>query len=199
MTIHIEASADVSNEASIGENSSIWHLAQVREKARLGKSCTIGRGAYVGPGVEIGNNVKVQNYALIYDPSVIADGVFIGPGVVLTNDVYPRAVNPDGGLKTTEGWEAKGVEIGEGASIGARAVVLAGVTIGRWSLIGSGAVVIRDVPDFALVVGNPGKQVGWVGKSGYKLTEIGPEWHCEQTGEIYRYENEKFCLIADNY
>ncbi len=195
MDIQIEASADVSNEASIGAGTSIWHLAQVREKACLGKNCTIGRGVYIGPEVVIGDNVKVQNYALIYDPAVIADGVFIGPGVVLTNDMYPRAITPNGDLKNNGAWEAKGVSIGEGASIGARTVVLAGVEIGQWSLIGSGSVVIRDVPDFALIVGNPGKQIGWVGRSGMKLTEVGAEWHCGQTGDVYGYVHGTFSFV----
>lgn len=137
----IEPSADVSPSATIGEDSSIWHLAQVREDAVLGEHCNIGRGAYIGPGVVLGKNCKVQNYALVYEPARLADGVFIGPAAVLTNDLYPRATTPDRTRKGKDDWQAVAVTIGEGASIGARAVCIAPVTIGacttappaRWS------------------------------------------------------------------
>ena len=100
----------------------------MREDAVLGENCVVGRGAYIGTGVQMGDNCKVQNYALVYEPAVLGDGVFIGPAVVLTNDTYPRAVNPDGSLKTAHDWEPVGVTIGDGASIGARAVCVAPVT-----------------------------------------------------------------------
>ena len=107
----------------------------------------LGRGAYVGPGVQVGDNVKIQNYALVYEPAVVEDGVFIGPAAVLTNDMYPRAVTPTMSLKSAADWHAQGVVLRRGSSIGARAVVLAGVTVGRWAVVGAGAVVTRDVPD----------------------------------------------------
>ena len=178
-------SAEVDPTAGIGEGSSIWHLVQIRENARLGRNCTVGRGAYVGPAVEIGDNVKIQNYALVYEPARLGDGVFIGPAAVLTNDVYPRAVDPDGVLKDASAWEASGVTIGDGAAIGARAVVRAGVTIGAWALIGAGAVVVRDVPAHALVLGNPGRQRGWVGRAGVQLNQVDGGWQCPETGERY--------------
>ncbi len=106
----------------------------------------------------------MQNYALVYEPAELADGVFIGPAVVLTNDTYPRAVNPDLSLKSAHDWEPVGVTIGEGASIGARAVCVAPVTIGAWATVAAGAVVTKDVPDHALVVGVPARRVGWVGQ-----------------------------------
>lgn len=130
--IVVAESADVSDEAVIGDGSKIWHLAQVREKAELGVNCIVGRGAYIGTGVKMGDNCKVQNYALVYEPAELGAGVFIGPAVVLTNDTYPRAVSPDGSLKSAHDWEPVGVTIREGASIGARAVCVAPVTIGRW-------------------------------------------------------------------
>lgn len=185
MTTRIVESAEVDETASIGAGTSIWHLVQIREHAVIGRNCTIGRAAYVGPGVQIGDNVKIQNHALIYDPARLGDGVFIGPAAVLTNDVYPRAVSPSGVLKDGSAWESVGVDVGEGASIGARAVVLAGVRVGQWALVGAGAVVVRDVPDFALVVGNPATRKGWVGRMGVQLRLEDEEWVCPETGERY--------------
>ena len=137
----IEPTADVDSSAELGTGTTVWHLAQVREHARLGHDCIVGRGAYVGPGVSIGNNVKLQNYALVYEPARLADNVFIGPAAVLTNDVYPRSVDVDGRLKRPDDWDALGVTVREGASLGARAVVVAGCTVGRWALVAAGAVV----------------------------------------------------------
>ena len=184
--VRVTESADVSADARIGDGSSIWHLAQVREGAVLGENCVVGRGAYIGTGVVMGDNCKVQNYALVYEPAKLGDGVFIGPAVVLTNDHLPRAINADGTQKSAHDWEPVGVTIGEGASIGASATCVAPVTIGRWALVGSGAVVVKDVPDFALVVGSPARRVGWVGKAGLPLTagEDGT-WICPETDERY--------------
>lgn len=165
-------SADVDASASIGDGSSIWHLAQIRDGVTLGENCIIGRGAYVGSGVTMGDNCKVQNYALVYEPAVIGNGVFIGPAAVLTNDQFPRAVNTDMTLKSGSDWDAVGVTIKDGASIGARAVAIAPVTIGRWALVAAGAVVTKDVPDFALVAGVPAKRIRWVGRAGVPLEEI---------------------------
>ncbi|AJC69138.1 acyltransferase [Trueperella pyogenes] len=179
-------SADVSDQATIGDGSSVWHLAQVREKAVIGNNCVIGRGAYIGEGVVMGDNCKVQNYALVYEPAKLADGVFIGPAVVLTNDHYPRAINPDGTLKSAADWERVGVTIGTGAAVGARSVCVAPVTIGEWSLVAAGSVVTRDVPPHALVAGVPAKQTGWVGHAGVKLEDNGDgTWTCPATGETY--------------
>jgi len=189
--VRIVDSADVSDDAEIGAGSSIWHLAQVREQARLGENCIIGRGAYVGTGVVMGDNCKVQNYALVYEPARLADGVFIGPAVVLTNDTYPRAINPDGTLKSAHDWEPVGVTIGRGAAIGARATCVAPVTIGAWATVAAGAVVVKDVPDYALVAGVPAKRIGWVGEAGVPLT-AGDEsgtWICPQNGTTYREQN----------
>lgn len=182
----IADSADVAPDAVIGAGSSIWHLAQVREGVRLGEHCIIGRGAYIGTGVVMGDNCKVQNYALVYEPASIGNGVFIGPAVVLTNDTYPRAVNPDGTLKSAHDWEPVGVTIKEGASIGARATCVAPVTIGAWATVAAGAVVVKDVPDHALVVGVPARRIGWVGHAGLPLVEDGPgRWRCPATESVY--------------
>ena len=186
MNVKIAASADVSEQAVLGEGTSVWHLAQVREGAVLGTGCIVGRGAYIGSGVRVGDNVKIQNYALVYEPAVVGDGAFIGPAAVFTNDHFPRAVNPDGSLKAGHDWDLVGVTLLEGASVGARAVCVAPVTIGRWAMVAAGATVIRDVPDFALVVGVPARRVGWVGRAGIPLEKTDDAWVCPQTGARYR-------------
>jgi UDP-2-acetamido-3-amino-2,3-dideoxy-glucuronate N-acetyltransferase len=183
--IVVAENADVSAEAVIGDGSRIWHLAQIREEARRGMNCIIGRGAYIGTGVTMGDNCKVQNYALVYEPAQLEDGVFIGPAVVLTNDTYPRAITPEGGLKSAHNWVPVGVNIKQGASVGARAVCVAPLTIGRWATIAAGAVVTKDVPDFALMAGVPAKRRGWVGKAGFPLTRSGGHWVCPETGAKY--------------
>ncbi|SFB02229.1 transferase hexapeptide (six repeat-containing protein) [Amycolatopsis marina] len=177
--------AQVAQTAKLGENTKIWDLAQVRENAELGENCIVGRGAYIGTGVRVGDNCKIQNNALVYEPAELAAGVFIGPAVVLTNDTYPRAVNPDGSLKSASDWDAVGVTIAEGASVGARAVCVAPVRIGAWATVAAGAVVTKDVPDFGLVVGVPARRVGWVGKAGAPLRQEGARWVCPLSGQIY--------------
>jgi UDP-2-acetamido-3-amino-2,3-dideoxy-glucuronate N-acetyltransferase len=194
----IHPSADVSDEAKIGEGSAVWHLAQVREHAVLGENCIVGRGAYVGEGVVMGDNCKLQNYALVYEPAVLGAGVFVGPAVVFTNDHFPRSVTPEGKLKRGDDWEQVGVTVRDGASIGARSVCVAPVTIGRWALVAAGSVVVKDVPDFALVAGVPARRLRWVGHVGVPLEpddagstdhEGDPEgvsyWRCPKSGRRY--------------
>ncbi len=182
----IAATADVDPRAHVGNGSTIWHLAQVREGATVGTQCIVGRGAYIGPGVAVGNRCKIQNYALVYEPAVLEDGVFVGPAAVFTNDYYPRAVNPDGSLKSSEDWHAVGVTVRAGASVGARAVCIAPVTIGRWALVAAGSVVTTDVPDFALVAGVPARRIRWVGRAGEPLVAEGEHgWHCPVSGDRY--------------
>ena len=186
MPARIVPSADVDERAVIGDGSSVWHLAQVREHAELGENVVVVRGAYVGTGVKVGANSKIQNYALVYEPAELEDGVFIGPAVVLTNDHYPRSINPDGSQKSGHDWEPVGVTIREGASIGARTTCVAPVTIGRWALVAAGSVVVKDVPDFALVAGVPARRIRWVGKAGVPLEPAGDgQWVCPQTGDRY--------------
>lgn len=186
----VEPSADVADSAQLGEGTSVWHLAQVREDAILGKNCIVGRGAYVGTGVKMGDNCKLQNYALVYEPAVLGNGVFVGPAAVFTNDHFPRSVTPDGTLKRGDDWEAVGVTVRDGASIGARAVCVAPVTIGAWALVAAGSVVTKDVPDFALVAGVPARRIRWVGRAGVPLDDRGDgHFTCPETGEQYTERN----------
>lgn len=189
MPTKVHHSADVADGTSIGDGTSIWHLAQVREGASIGRDCIVGRAAYIGSGVRIGDNCKVQNLAQVYEPAVLEDGVFVGPAVVMTNDQYPRAINSDGSAKTSDDWEAVGVSVLTGASIGARAVLVAPVMIGRWALVAAGSVVVKDVPDYALVAGAPAKRIGWVGKAGIPLNPVEDsqgEYECPVSGERYK-------------
>lgn len=196
--VTIAPSADVSEFATIGEGSKIWHLAQVRENAELGAHCIVGRGAYIGTGVQMGDNCKIQNYALVYEPAVLEAGVFVGPAAVLTNDTYPRAVSPDGSLKSAEDWVPVGVTIREGASIGARAVCVAPVTIGRWATVAAGAVVTKNVPDFALVAGVPARRIRWVGRAGVPLEREGDLWICPSTSALYREIDETLIEVSND-
>src|SRR5882757_3817152 len=160
MTVTTQPTAQVDQTARIGDGTTVWELAQIREKAVLGSGCVIGRGAYVGPGVRIGDNVKLQNHALVYEPAELADGVFVGPAAVLTNDYFPRSVDPEGRLKRG----------------------------GDWALVAAGAVVTRDVPDFALVAGVPARRIGWVGRAGVRLVEHTDKpgvWECPRTGALH--------------
>nr|WP_089913257.1 acyltransferase [Leifsonia sp. 21MFCrub1.1] len=195
--VFVATGADVSPDASLGSDTKIWHLAQIRESAVLGRECIVGRGAYIGAGVRIGNRCKIQNYALVYEPAVLEDGVFVGPAVVFTNDTHPRAVTPDGAAKTTADWDAVGVTVREGASIGARSVCVAPVTVGRWALVAAGAVVVDDVPDFALVAGVPARRIGWVGRAGVRLRQDGDGWLCPQTGDRYRESGGTLVEVAE--
>jgi acetyltransferase-like isoleucine patch superfamily enzyme len=170
----VHPSADVSPRARIGKGTRIWNRAQVREGAVLGEQCNVGRDVYIDFDVQIGNCCKIQNSALIYHGAVIEDGVFIGPQACLTNDRYPRAINPDGSLKGADDWEVGQTVVRYGASIGAGAIIVTGVEIGRFAMVGAGAVVTHDVPAYGLVMGTPARLVGYVCPCGARL-EIGDQ------------------------
>lgn len=172
MTIRIHPTADVSEDAKIGAGTSIWHQAQVREDVRLGQNCIIGKGVYLDFGVTIGDNVKIQNYVSVFHGVSLEDGVFVGPHVCFTNDLLPRAINPDGSLKAGDDWELSKTLIRYGAGLGANSTIRCGVTVGKWAIVGAGSVVTRDVPDYGLVWGNPARLHRFVAPNGERLVEV---------------------------
>jgi acetyltransferase-like isoleucine patch superfamily enzyme len=149
---------------NIGEGTRIWHFAHIRSGAKIGSSCNIGKSVYIDIDTEIGNNVKIQNFVSVYKGVTIEDDVFVGPSATFTNDLYPRAFI----------WDEEHVSatrICRGASIGANATLVCGITVGEYAMIGAGSVVARDVPPFALVLGNPGRLRGYVCYCGRRLEE----------------------------
>jgi acetyltransferase-like isoleucine patch superfamily enzyme len=172
-TARVHASAELEADVSIGPKTSVWNRAVLRSGASLGAECIVGRDAFIDEGVQLGDRVKVQNGALIYHGVTVGNGVFIGPGAILTNDRYPRAVTATGELARGDDWVVSPIELRDGCSIGAGAVVVAGTTVGRFATVGAGAIVTRDVPDYALVAGNPARRLGWVCACGSRL--VGPD------------------------
>lgn len=149
-------------DAEIGEGTNIWHFVHVRKGVKIGKNCNIGKGVYIDTNVEIGDGCKIQNFSTIYQGVIIGNDVFIGPHVCFTNDLYPRSSLWD---------EQRLVKtmVKDGASIGANATIIAGLTIGRYAMVGAGAVVTKEVPDQGLVFGNPARLMGFVCECGQKL------------------------------
>ena len=170
--VYIHPTAEVASEAQIGAGTHIWRQAHIREYAVIGELCNIGKGAYIETRVRIGSRVKIQNYVSIFEGVTIEDGVFVGPHVCFTNDLHPRAITPDGRLKAADDWQITSTLVRYGASIGAGAVIVCGVTIGTFALIGAGAVVTRDVSPHALVLGNPARRRGYVCRCAHPLTEM---------------------------
>jgi UDP-2-acetamido-3-amino-2,3-dideoxy-glucuronate N-acetyltransferase len=170
-TARVHASADLEADVGVGPGTSIWNRAQVRTGAQIGAECVIGRDAFIDEGVKIGDRVKIQNGALVYHGVLVEDGVFIGPGAILTNDRYPRAITTTGELARAADWQVSPISLRYGCSIGAGAVVVAGIDVGRFATVGAGAVVTRDVPEHALVAGSPARRIGWVCACGMRLND----------------------------
>lgn len=181
-SVYIHPTAQVAPEASLGAGTRVWNWAQVREGAVLGDQCIVGKGAYIDAGVQIGDRVKIQNHVSIYHGVTLEDGVFVGPHVCFTNDRLPRAINPDGTLKSDADWIVVPTRVCAGAALGAASVIVAGVTIGRWALVGAGAVVTHDVPAHGLVMGNPARLVGYVCTCAQRLILEGTTGYCPACG-----------------
>lgn len=177
--------AIIDADCSIGNNTKIWHFSHIMSQSVIGENCNIGQNVVVSPGVQLGNNVKVQNNVSIYTGVNCEDDVFLGPSMVFTNILNPRSaiVRKDQYVKT---WVKKG------ASIGANATVLCGNTIGKFAMIGAGAVVTKEVLPYALVVGNPSKQIGWVSEYGHRLHfDDSQKAICPESKEVYQLAKNK--------
>ena len=192
MAVIIHPTAIVDDGATIGDGSRVWHWAHICAGARIGAGCSFGQNVYVGNRVVIGNNVKVQNNVSVYDNVVLEDDVFCGPSAVFTNVYNPRSavVRKD---------EYRDTVVKRGATLGANCTVVCGVTIGEYAFVAAGAVVNRDVKPFALIMGVPGRQRGWIGRHGVSLPlplQGEAEARCPATGELYRLRNGK-CVRVD--
>ena len=175
--------AVIDQDCSIGEGTKIWHFSHIMPTAILGERCNLGQNVVVSPGVILGNNVKVQNNVSIYTGVICEDDVFLGPSMVFTNILNPRSaiVRRDQYVET---------RVEKGASIGANATIVCGNTIGKFALIGAGSVVTKPVPAYALIVGNPGKQIGWVSEYGYRLHfDANNVAICPESNETYHVKN----------
>jgi UDP-2-acetamido-3-amino-2,3-dideoxy-glucuronate N-acetyltransferase len=183
--------AVIDEGAQIGAGTKIWHFCHIMPDCIIGERCNLGQNVVVSPGVVLGNNVKVQNNVSIYTGVICEDDVFLGPSMVFTNVSNPRsAVVRRDQYKTTH--------VGRGASIGANATIVCGNQIGAYAMIGAGAVVTKDVPAYALVVGNPARQTGWVSEYGHKLHfDAAGEARCPETGQRYFLEHGKVRKLND--
>ena len=167
--VRIHPTSDVSAKAEIGEGSQIWLFCQVRDGAKIGKGCIFGKGVYVDNDVVIGAGCKIQNNVSIYVGVTLEDGVFCGPHVCFTNDKVPRAVNADMSVKGAHDWKVTPTLVKAGAALGANSTIVCGITVGTWALVAAGSVVTKNVPDHALVVGNPARFVAWVCSCGERV------------------------------
>lgn len=189
MNYFIHPTAVIDEGAKIGDNTKIWHFCHIMSGAIIGENCNLGQNVFIADGVQLGNGVKVQNNVSIYKGVICEDEVFIGPSAVFTNVKNPRsAINRKSEYQITL--------VKKGATIGANATIVCGNTIGKYALVGAGSVVTKSVKDFALVVGNPAKQVGWVSAFGEQLTfEENGTAVCEFTKEQYQLVDDKVVQI----
>lgn len=176
MAVHIHPTAEIDKRAEVGDGTYIWHQVQVREGANIGRNCRLGKGVYIDKNVKIGNDCKIQNGAVVYDGVTLEDGVLVGPHVTFTNDLYPRAKSED--------WEIVPTTVRAGASIGANATIVCGVTIGPYAVVGAGSVVTRDIPSHGLVMGNPARLRGYCCECGRPLDRTMFCSHCDKEVRI---------------
>ena len=182
-TIFIHKSSFVDKPCEIGIGTKIWHFSHIMENCKIGKNCNIGQNVVISPDVILGNNVKIQNNVSVYTGVICEDNVFLGPSMVFTNIINPRS-------KINRRSEFIKTYVCEGASIGANATILCGNKIGKFSLIGAGAVVTKDVKDYAIVVGNPSAQIGWISEYGHRLNIDDKGFgQCIESGQNYQLKN----------
>lgn len=190
MAVRIHPSAIVDAGAVLGEDCRVWHFVHISAGARIGRDCSFGQNVYVGNDVRIGDRVKIQNNVSVYDAVTLEDEVFCGPSMVFTNVYNPRAA-------VARKDEYRRTLVKRGATLGANCTIVCGVTVGEHAFVGAGAVVNRDVPDFALVVGVPARQVGWMSRHGERLAlplEGEATAVCPQTGDRYRLSGSALAL-----
>lgn len=190
MNYFAHETAEIDPECHIGENTKIWHFSHIMSNCTIGENCSIGQNVVISPQVVIGNNVKVQNNVSIYTGVICEDDVFLGPSMVFTNVLNPRSaiVRKNQYLNTV---------VRKGATIGANATIICGNDIGEYAFIGAGAVVIKRVPAYALLVGNPAKQIGWVSEYGHRLHFNDDNLaECSETQQKYKIENNKVSKIS---
>lgn len=186
----VHESSYIDDNVEIGEGTKIWHFSHIQSGAKIGKNCVLGQNVNVGNNVVIGNYVKIQNNVSVYEGVTLEDFVFCGPSMVFTNIVDPRSKYPQVGAK----YYIKTL-VKEGASLGANSTIVCGVTIGRFSFVGAGAVVTKDIPDYALVVGNPAKIMGWMSEAGQRLHfDKDGLAYCPKSNRKYKLENN---LVVD--
>lgn len=179
----VHNTALVDDGAEIGENTKVWHFSHIMSNATIGSNCTIGQNVFVAQNVIIGNGVKIQNNVSVFEGVEIEDDVFVGPSVVFTNVINPRSF-----VERKDEYKKTLVKVG--ATIGANATIICGNTIGQYAMIGAGAVVTKNVNDYALIMGNPAKQVGWISKYGYKLKfDVKGIANCIEENEMYILKN----------
>lgn len=191
MPTTIHPSAIVDEGAVLGDNCRVWHFVHISAGARIGERCSFGQNVYVGNDVQIGHNVKIQNNVSVYDAVTLEDDVFCGPSMVFTNVYNPRSA-------VTRKDEYRRTLVKQGATLGANCTIVCGTTIGRFAFVGAGSVVNRDLPDFALVVGVPGRQIGWMSRFGERLElplEGEAEATCPHTGDRYRLQGKELSLL----
>jgi UDP-2-acetamido-3-amino-2,3-dideoxy-glucuronate N-acetyltransferase len=185
----VHDSSYIDADVTIGKDTKIWHFSHIMAHTTIGDNCSFGQNCVVGPNVVIGNNVKVQNNISIYEGVEVEDDVFIGPSVVFTNVINPRSF-------IVRKQEFRKTLLKKGVSIGANATIICGNTLGEYAFIGSGTVVTKDVPNFALVVGNPGRRIGWVSRVGHMLTFNEKQVAtCPETGETYQLKEDEVVAL----
>ncbi len=193
MSIDIHPSAIIDEGAQIGDGSRVWHFSHVCSGASIGEKCSLGQNVFVGNDVVIGNNVKIQNNVSVYDAVTIEDDVFCGPSMVFTNVYNPRSA-------VTRKDEYRKTLIKKGATLGANSTIVCGSTVGEYAFVGAGALINKDVPDFALMVGVPAKQIGWMSRFGERLElplKGNAETLCPNTKEKYVLKDNKCFLIIN--